>query len=118
MLLLDFFKKESDVPKGPIIFMGILSGIANSIVLGVINQGAQKVSNNEEVTQLAFIFLISVALFIYTRKYSLSQATIMVEQAIRRVRVRITDKIRRTELTFVEKNDRAQIYTYLTQERT
>ncbi len=116
MLLLDFFKKESDVPKGPIIFMGILSGIANSIVLGVINQGAQKVSNNEEVTQLAFIFLISVALFIYTRKYSLSQATIMVEQAIRRVRVRITDKIRRTELTFVEKNDRAQIYTYLTQD--
>jgi putative pyoverdin transport system ATP-binding/permease protein len=116
MLLLDFFKKESDVPKGPIIFMGIMSGIANSLVLGVVNQGAQKVSNNEEVTQLFFIFLIAVALFIYTRKYSLSQATIMVEQAIRRVRVRITDKIRRTELSFVEKNDRAQIYTYLTQD--
>jgi len=116
MLLLDFFKKESDVPKGPIIFMGIMSGIANSLVLGVINQGAQKVSNNEEVTQLAFIFIIAVALFIYTRKYSLSQATVMVEQAIRRVRVRITDKIRRTELAFIEKNDRAQIYTYLTQD--
>lgn len=116
MLLLDFFKTESDVPKGPIIFMGIMSGIANSLVLGVINQGAQKVSNNEGVTQLFFIFLISVILFIYTRKYSLSQATIMVEQAIRRVRVRITDKIRRTELSFVEKNDRAQIYTHLTQD--
>ncbi|MEZ5672287.1 MAG: cyclic peptide export ABC transporter [Thiotrichaceae bacterium] len=116
MLLLDFFKKESDVPKGPIIFMGIMSGIANSLVLGVINQGAQKVSNNEEVTQLFFIFLISVALFIYTRKYSLSQATIMVEQAIRRVRVRITDKIRRTELSYIEKHDRAQIYTHLTQD--
>jgi putative ATP-binding cassette transporter len=116
MLLLDFFKQESDVPKGPIIFMGILSGIANSLVLGVINQGAQKVSNHEEVTQLFFIFLIAVVLFIYTRKYSLSQATIMVEQAIRRVRVRITDKIRRTELSFIEKNDRAQIYTYLTQD--
>lgn len=116
MLLLDFFNKESDVPKGPMIVMGIISGIANSIVLGVINQGAQKVSNNEEVSQLFFIFTIAVALFIYTRRYSLTQATIMVEQAIRRVRVRITDKIRRTELTFIEKNDRAQIYTYLTQD--
>lgn len=96
--------------------MGIISGIANSVVLSVINQGAQKVSNNEEVTQLFFIFVIAVALFIYTRRYSLTQATMMVEQAIRRVRVRITDKIRRTELTFVEKNDRAQIYTYLTQD--
>lgn len=116
MLLLDFFNKESDVPKGPIIFMGIMSGIANSLVLSVINQGAQKVSNNEEVSQLFFIFVIAVTLFIYTRRYSLSQATIMVEQAIRRVRVRITDKIRRTELAFVEKNDRAEIYTYLTQD--
>lgn len=116
MLLLDFFKKESDIPKAPMVVMGIISGIANSIVLGVINQGAQKVSNNEEVTQLFFIFLIAVILFIYTRRYSLMQATMMVEQAIRRVRVRITDKIRRTELTFVEKNDRAQIYTYLTQD--
>jgi putative ATP-binding cassette transporter len=97
--------------------MAIISGIANSLVLAIINMAAQMVASNIDIEAYFMVFYIfTFMLFIYTKKYSLSQATIAIEDALAKVRLRITDKIRRSELEFIEKKGKVEIYTDLTQD--
>ncbi len=116
LLLLDLFKKESELPKTPILTTGIASGIASSAILAAINQAAQGVASYEDITRPFFIFLIALILFVYTRKHSLEQATLVVEEAIRKVRLRVADKIRHSELKFIEGMGKGEIYSHLTQD--
>lgn len=117
MNLVKFINRESDVPKSPIIIMAIISGIANSLVLAFINQAAEMVSSSVEIEIYFFIlYVFAVSLFIYTRKYSLSQATMTIEETIAKVRIRIVNKIRGSELIFIENKGKVEIYTDLTQD--
>ncbi|MCV6636920.1 cyclic peptide export ABC transporter [Candidatus Albibeggiatoa sp. nov. NOAA] len=116
LLLLDLFKKESDLPKMPIITTGVASGIASSAILAAINQAAQGIADYEDIARPFFIFLISLTLFIYARKHSLAQATLVVEESIRKVRLRVADKIRHSELHFIEGMGKGEIYSHLTQD--
>jgi putative ATP-binding cassette transporter len=117
MKLIQFFSSESDAPKGKILAAAAVSGIANGLLLGLINTAAENTGRDyDEQARFFFLFLFSLLLFVITKKYALSQATIAVEQAIRRVRLRIVDKIRHTELRFVENVGRSHIFTRLTQD--
>jgi putative pyoverdin transport system ATP-binding/permease protein len=114
--ILEFFEKESDAPKAWIMFMAILSGIANGLLLAIINVAAEMASNQHSEARFFFLYLIAFALFVYTLRYALSQATIAVEDVIRKVRVRVVNKIRSSELHFIESTGRSEIYTRLTQD--
>ncbi len=116
MNVLEFFEKESDAPKAWIMFMAILSGLANGLLLAIINVGAEMASNQQSETRFFFLYLIAFALFVYTLRYALSQAIIAVEDVIRKVRVRVVNKIRSSELLFIESTGRSEIYTRLTQD--
>lgn len=117
MKLLDFFNQESRAPKRQIIFTALVSGLANGYLLTIIN-GAAETVNKSEALQVNnfFLFLIDLILLIYTKQYSLKQATVAAEEAINRVRLRVTDKLRRTELPFIETAGHAEIYTRITQD--
>jgi putative ATP-binding cassette transporter len=114
--ILQFLDKESDAPKAKIFFMATLSGVANGLILAFVNIAAEHVSNQQSEIRFFFLFIIAFALYIYSQRYALSQATIAIEDAICKVRIRITDKIRRTELLFIENTGRADMYTRLTQD--
>jgi len=96
--------------------MAILSGLANGLLLAIINVGAEMASNQQSETRFFFLYLIAFALFVYTLRYALSQAIIAVEDVIRKVRVRVVNKIRSSELLFIESTGRSEIYTRLTQD--
>jgi putative ATP-binding cassette transporter len=98
--------------------MATLSGIANGILLAVINAAAGTTSHLFIDLRYLAIFMLAFALFYYTKKQSMTQSTIIVEQVLRAVRVRITDKIRSTSLLEFEGIGREVIYNRLTQETT
>lgn len=118
MKLLQFFNKESQAPKTRIVVFAVISGLANSMILAVINSAADVVSGNHTEAQVQYfvIYLIAITLFIYTRKHSLSQATIAIEELVNKVRIRITNKIRHSELVFIENTGSSDLYTYLTKD--
>lgn len=117
MKLLDFFTQESRAPKRQIIFTALVSGLANGYLLTIINGAAETVNKSEELQAgNFFLFLIDLILLIYTKQYSLKQATVAAEDAINRVRIRITDKLRCTELPYIETAGHAEIYTRITQD--
>ncbi|MGZ4977204.1 MAG: cyclic peptide export ABC transporter [Methylobacter sp.] len=117
MKLLDFFNQESRAPKRQIVFTALVSGLANGYLLTIINNAAETV-NKSEALQMSnfFLFLIDLILLIYTKQYSLKQATVAAEDAINRVRIRVTNKLRGTELPYIETAGHAKIYTSITQD--
>jgi len=116
MKFIEFINKDSDAPKRKILFMALLSGVANGALLGVINAGAENVSNQTVEARYFLLYITALVAYVYTQKYALTQATIALEVAIRKVRVRIANKLRHTELLFIENTGRGEIYTSLTQD--
>jgi putative ATP-binding cassette transporter len=117
MKLLDFFYQESDVSKKQVIFTALVSGFANAILLILINNATQSVSANQTIQEQHFLlFIVDLLLFLYTKRNSLKQATIAAEDAIARVRVRVANKLRHAELTFIENSSDADIFTRITQD--
>lgn len=62
------------------------------------------------------LFVVVVGIFITTQKYILSEGVILIEDILNNIRLRIADKIRRTDLLNIEKIGNAKIYNRLTQE--
>lgn len=98
--------------------MTTLSGIANGLLLAVINASAGTTSLVFLNLRYLFIFLMAFFLFYYTKKQAMTHSTIIVEQALRRVRVRITDKIRSSSLLAFEGIGREVVFNRITQETT
>ncbi len=116
MKLLDFINKESSIAKNRIVIMSIVSGIANSLLIAIINHAAETDFGNGVQARLFFIYLLAFCLFLYTQKFVLSQSMLAIEEALRSVRVRIADKLRRTEFSFIEQSNRNDLFIRLTQD--
>lgn len=118
--LLEFLDSEADYPRTRLIVFSVIAGMANGGLLAVINHGAGLVgefssSGAIQVHYLA-IFAVVLALFTYTKKHTLDRAAILVEEVLLKVRKRISDKLRHTELEFIERYGHAHIYNCLFQD--
>ncbi|RKZ40926.1 MAG: cyclic peptide export ABC transporter [Gammaproteobacteria bacterium] len=107
---------ECDAPISQIGFMIALSGMANVMILAIINTATEMVSNNNLQARYFLLYLIVFVLYIYTQKYAFFQTVFAIEKFICRIRVRIADKIRSTQLHFIENSERGDMYTRLTQD--
>ncbi len=116
MKLFHFLNHESDASKKQILFMASVSGLANGLLLAIVNLAAEQVFNRELEARLFVIYLISLLLFVYTQKIAFIEAITSVERALQQVKLRITDKVRRVELRFIEQHQEMGGYTALTQD--
>lgn len=120
MRLLEFIDREADYPRTRLMVFAVLSGLANGLLLAVINHGAGLVGrfSKEGDVQAYYLalFIVILTLFVYTKKYALDHAVVLVEEVLRKVRMRITDKIRHTELEFIENTGYSDIYNCLSQD--
>ncbi|HLA36004.1 MAG TPA: cyclic peptide export ABC transporter [Rhodocyclaceae bacterium] len=118
--LLEFVDQEADYPRTRLIVFALISGLCNGLLLAVINHSAGMVgqfsaSGEGQMMYLA-IYGVILTLFVYTKKYTLDHAAILVEEVLCKVRMRITDKIRHTELQFIENIGHGSIYNCLAQD--
>lgn len=116
MNILQFFEQESDVSKTRIFFMITISGLTNALLLIIVNVAAENILNQNLEERFFFLYLITFMLFVYAQQDTLYSTTLAIEKAIRKVRLRIVDKIRHSELLFIENMERGSIYTKLTQD--
>lgn len=110
------YLRDDNAPINEIIFMTALSGLANALILAVINVSADMVANHEIQSQYFILYLIIFLLYAYTQKYAMTRTIVAVEQFTNKVRLRIASKIRQVELSYIENTERGNIYTRLTQD--
>jgi len=116
--LIEFFSQETDAPKKLIVFMSVVSGLAYGLLIYVINESAAAASTPNKAAEFRnlLLFISVAAIFIIGIRYSLNQGAKITEEVIRRVRIRMIDKLRQTDMQFMESVGQGEIYTRITQD--
>lgn len=115
-MLFQLLKKENPRALKHIFYMAVVSGIANGCLIGIINQGSTAVSNKDASGTFLLLFGIAMAIFIIAKRWTLMHSTELIENIVRGVRVRFSDKIRKSELQIVENLGKGEVYTKVAQE--
>ncbi len=115
MRLIQFIEKETSKPYKQILLIVTIAGIANSLLLGIVNHATQVVADNENLTQYFWLYMVTFALFLYAQWFAFERAIITIEDAIYNVRIRLTRKIRQVELPFMEEQGSDSLYGRFTQ---
>jgi putative ATP-binding cassette transporter len=93
-----------------------LGAVSTSSILAAINSGAHAADNGEVSFWAAALFAVALILFIRTQHYILITTTAEIEAIIHKVRVRLMDLVRQSELTPLEGIGRAEIVAAITRE--
>jgi putative ATP-binding cassette transporter len=98
-----------------LLFMSALGGISTAAVLASINAGVQSVNNGHKPSLwAATLFLVALFLFMKTQAYVTITATAEIEGIIHRMRLRIMDQIRHSELLALDNIGLARIVASVT----
>jgi putative ATP-binding cassette transporter len=93
-----------------LIIMAALAGVSNAVLLAAVNAAAQAEKGGKPGLMLGMLFVISLLLFITTAKALLSGAVGEVEALIHRLRLRLIDYVRHSELLNLDEIGRSHIY--------
>ena len=118
MSFFQLVRREMQGSLDRMVVMSGLGGASNAAILASINSGAQAAGSGELGLWAAAIFVISLLLFIKTQHYILIAATVEIEAIIHKLRVRLMDQVRHSELLPLDAIGRAQIVAAITKETT
>jgi putative ATP-binding cassette transporter len=116
---MSFFRLVRREMQGSLRRLAVMSGLggaSNAAILAAINSGAQAAGNGEVSISAAVIFIIALLLFIKTQHYILIATTVEIEAIIHKLRVRLMDQVRHSELVPLDTIGRAEIVAAITKE--
>src|SRR6476469_5320174 len=99
-----------------LVVISALGGISTAAILTAINSGAQAADSGKVSLWSAALFVIALFLFIKTQHYILITATAEIEAIIHKLRLRLMDHVRHSELLPMETIGRGEIVGAITKE--
>ena len=115
MTFLQLVRREMHGSLPRLLFMSALGGISTATILASINAGVQGTGGgNKPSLWAATLFLVALFLFIKTQFYVTITATAEIEAIIHKLRLRVMDQVRRSELLALEAIGRSRIVAAIT----
>ena len=116
--ILEFLQQETGGLNRKLLLMTVASGTANALILAVINAAVESMGKQGQGPgwRHFLLFALSLCLFVYSLRYILGESSQIAEEAIRSVRVRLADKIRRCDLAALESIGDADIHARISRE--
>jgi len=115
MSFLQLVRREMHGSMPKLLFMSSVGGISNASILAAINTGVQDTSSGQKPgLWAAALFLVALFLFMKSQQFVTITATAEIEAIIHKLRLRLMDLIRRSELLEIEKIGRARIVASIT----
>jgi len=115
MTFLQLVRREMHGSLPKLLFMSGLGGISTATILASINAGMQGTGDgNKPSLWAAMLFIVSLFLFIKTQFYVTITATAEIEAIIHKLRLRVMDQVRRSELLAMEEIGRSRIVAAIT----
>jgi putative pyoverdin transport system ATP-binding/permease protein len=118
MSFFQLVRREMQGSLNRLVIMASLGGISTASILAAINAGAQASDSGKPSLWAAALFIIALLLFIKTQNYILLTATAEIEAIIHKVRVRLMDQVRHSELLPLDRIGRAEIVAAVSKETT
>ena len=94
MKIFDMLRNESEKSVNVLIAVALASGLSNSVLLIIINQAAENDAMGRDNTLLFIICICTVILYLLANWYVQRKSSEQIEGIIRKIRVRIINKIR------------------------
>ena len=116
MSFFQLVRREMQGSLDRLVVMSGLGGASNAAILAAINSGAQAAGNGELSLSSAALFVVALLLFIKTQHYILIATTVEIEAIIHKLRVRLMDHVRHSELLPLDAIGRAEIVAAITKE--
>ncbi|HTP26001.1 MAG TPA: cyclic peptide export ABC transporter [Anaeromyxobacteraceae bacterium] len=114
--ILGFLQRETHALDRKLLVLTAVSGVANATNLAVINAAVDALRGSGPSWQHFVWFGLSITLFVYSLRYILYESTRITEQAICSVRLRVADKIRRSDLLALESIGPVDIHARLSRD--
>lgn len=115
MSFIQLVRREMHGSMPKLLFMSAVGGISNASILAAINTGVQEAGSGQKPgLWAAALFLVALFLFMKAQEYVTITATAEIEAIIHKLRVRLMDHIRRSELLELEGIGRARIVAAVT----
>ena len=111
-----FLQRETHALDRKLMVLTAASGIANAMNLAVINAAVDALRGGGPSWQHFVWFGLSIGLFVYSLRYILYESTRITEDAICSVRLRLADKIRRSDLLALEFIGEADIHARISRD--
>lgn len=114
--VLGFLQRETHALDRKLLLLTAVSGVANAMNLAVINAAVEALRGDGPSWQHFVWFSLSIGLFVWSLRYILYESTRIAEAAICSVRLRLADKIRRSDLRALESIGEADIYARISRD--
>src|ERR1041384_2965311 len=114
MSFFQLVRSEMQGSLGRLVFVSAMGGVSTTAIIGSINAGAQAADRGEINLWAAGLFMIALLLFIQTQHYILITTTAEIGAIIHKLRIRLLDYVRRSELLPLEAIGRAEIVSAIT----
>ncbi len=116
MEFIRFLQKESGAAGRRIALVTLLGGSISGLIVTVILGAAAKATEKDSSFRYLLMFGVALAAILAAKRYSLRATNLLTESIVERIRLRITDKIRRADLQFFERTGSTQFFSLLTKE--
>ncbi len=119
MVIFDLVNRDKKIAFNKLLILGCISGLANALILAVINLAADQVGDEENTTSTLYylaLFLVTVGIYYLAQQRLMILATHHVENAIRSIRLSVVAHIRNCELQTIEQLGRDRIFAVMGKE--
>jgi putative ATP-binding cassette transporter len=113
MEFLRLLRSESDRDTTNLLILAVFSGLLNTLLIALIIGSARNVSPGRLDLLNLSKFLLCLGAYVFSRRYIQMHTTALAERIVMKTRLRVLDKIRRSNLLQYEHVGRAQITTVL-----
>lgn len=112
----NLFRKESGQHLQGLLFFAAIAGISNAGMLTIVNATASSVEFGKIKLHLLGIFVITAAVYILTKRFIMVRGGELMEDIVHKLRVRMVDKIRSSNLYLFDRIKASEIHSNLTQD--
>jgi ABC-type siderophore export system fused ATPase/permease subunit len=114
--LLEFLRHESDQRLQPMLVAMLMSGVGNGALIALANLGATSAEFTAVRGLLLALYIAALMLYIAGLRRALASGFVASEQALERVRTRLTTGLLQADLAYVERHAETGRFTPLTQD--
>ncbi len=114
MKVLRLITQEVDAPQATIFAMACVSGIANGLLIAMINTGSAHAADGRLDVGLVAAYIVAILIFVLALHFSMIRSANAAEHALLRLKLRIMNKLRYSDLRFIETHGSMSTFTPLT----
>lgn len=117
MALIEFLRQAPRRSLRLMLALTLLAGAANALLVVAVNTVTEVVARGDRPAPESWaVYALAFAVYFMANRHALLCANAVIERLLRDLRLRVMDRLRRTELTVVNRVGQGNLYTLVSQE--